>query len=81
MRLDYNAAVRTTLELTEEAYQIAKAIAREQNRSLGSVVSDFITGRLGSAPAPEPDTSSDFPMFRCVRRVTSEDVKALDDAA
>jgi methionine synthase I (cobalamin-dependent) len=67
--------------LTEEAYQIAKTIAREQNRSLGSVVSDFITGRLGPAPAPEPDTSSGFPTFRCVRRVTSEDVKALDDEA
>lgn len=73
--------MRTTLELTEEAYQVAEAIARKQNWSLGSVVSDLITGRLGSAPAPEPDTSSGFPTFRCVRRVTSEDVKALDGIA
>lgn len=73
--------MRTTLELTEGAYQIAEAIPRKQNRSLGNLASDLITGRLGSAPAPEPDTSSGFPMFRCVRRVTSEDVKALDGIA
>jgi methionine synthase I (cobalamin-dependent) len=72
--------VRTTLDLSDDAYQIAKTVAREQKRSLGRVVSDFITGRFGP-PAPVTDVEPEgFPVFRCTRRVTSEDVKAaLDD--
>jgi len=79
VRLCYDDLVRTTLDLTEEAYQIAKTVARENNRSLGRVVSDFITGQLGHpANAPREDGEG-FPTFRCSRRVTSADVKALDD--
>lgn len=72
--------MRTTLDLGDDAYQIAKTVAREQKRSLGRVVSDFITGQLGQpAPATGPEPEG-FPTFRCTRRVTSEDVKAaLDD--
>jgi methionine synthase I (cobalamin-dependent) len=80
VRLCYDAIVRTTLDLTDEAYQIAKTVARERNRSLGKVVSDFIIGQLGSQPpAPTPSEDEVFPTFRCIRRVTSEDVKALLD--
>ena len=73
--------MRTTLDISEDAYQIAKTVAREQKRSLGSVVSDFIVGRLGNAPgSPNPaEEDAEFPTFRCTRRVTSEDVRALDD--
>lgn len=72
--------MRTTLDLSNDAYQIAKTVAREQKRSLGRVVSDFITGQFGQ-PAPVADPGLEgFPVFRCTRRVTSEDVKAaLDD--
>ena len=79
--LCYDAFVRTTLDISDDAYQIAKTVAREQKRSLGTVVSDFITGRLGQpAPAPESSTAGGgFPTFRCIRRVTSEDVRALED--
>jgi len=70
--------VRTTLELTEEAYRIAKTVAREQRRSLGRVVSDFIIGQPDVAPRLAEDDNG-FPTFRCVRRVTSEDVKALGE--
>jgi hypothetical protein len=34
--------VRTTLDISDEAYYLAKAIARDQNRSLGRVVGDLI---------------------------------------
>jgi hypothetical protein len=72
--------VRTTLDISDEAYYIAKAIARDLNRSLGRVVGDLILqsskGEKGSSI-----TMSDygFPTFRCTRPVTTEDVKAIDD--
>ena len=40
----YYAVVRTTLDISDEAYYIAKAIARDQNRSLGRVVGDLLVG-------------------------------------
>ena len=66
--LCYDAIVRTTIDLSDDAYQIAKTVAREQNRSLGKVVSDFITR---SAPEIEGsvESSDGLPTFRCVRRV------------
>jgi hypothetical protein len=76
----YDVFVRTTLDLNEDAYQIAKTVAREQHTSLGKVISDFITGQFNKPAAPLPaDKEEAFPTFRCVRRVTSEDVKALDE--
>lgn len=72
--------MRTTLDIDDEAYYLAKAIARDQNRSLGRVVGDLI---LKTAPTAEGATiqMSDygFPTFRCTRPVTTEDVKTLDD--
>ena len=66
--------------MTDDAYQIAKTVAREQKKPLGKVVSEFITGRAGQEPAEPPSPEGEiFPSFRCIRRVTSEDVKALDD--
>jgi len=84
VRWCYDAIVRTTLDLTAEAWHIAKTVAREENRSLGRVVSDFITGQGNRAAPPlnSPDTKRSeepFPSFRCIRRVTSEDVRSLDD--
>jgi len=72
--------MRTTLDISDEAYYIAKAIARDQNRSLGRVVGDLI---LRSAKGAEGSsiTMSDygFPTFRCSRPVTSGGVRALSD--
>lgn len=72
--------MRTTLDIADEAYYLAKAIARDQNRSLAQVVSDLILQSAKGAKGAEI-TMSDygFPTFRCTRPVTSEDVKALDD--
>jgi hypothetical protein len=72
--------MRTTLDIPDEAYFLAKAIARDQNRSLGRVVGDLIL----KSEAPEKNASIEmsdygFPVFRCARQVTTEDVKALDD--
>jgi hypothetical protein len=72
--------MRTTLDISDDAYQIAKTMAREQHRSMGAVVTDFITGQLGEALPPARGTSHFFPTFSSGRRTTSEDVmKARDD--
>jgi hypothetical protein len=72
--------MRTTLDIPDEAYFVAKAIARDQGRSLGRVVADLIL-QSTTAAAGAPISMSDygFPTFRCSRPVTTEDVKALDD--
>lgn len=80
MRLCYDVIVRTTLDISDEAYYIAKAIARDQNRSLGRVVGDLILqSSKGAKGASIKMSEYGFPIFRCTRPVTSEDVKAIDD--
>lgn len=72
--------MRTTLDIPDEAYFLAKAIARDQNRSLGRVVGDLIL-QSGTTEKTALIGTSDygFPIFRCTRPVTTEDVRALDD--
>ena len=80
MRLCYYVIVRTTLDISDEAYYIAKAIARDRNRSLGRVVGDLILQSSKGAKGASIEMSDyGFPIFRCARLVTTEDVKALDD--
>ena len=80
MRLCYCVVVRTTLDISDEAYYIAKAISRDQNRSLGRVVGDLILqSAKGAKSASITMSDYGFPTFRCSRPVTSDDVKALDD--
>ena len=72
--------MRTTLDISDDAYYLAKAIARDQNRSLGRVVGDLILQSAKGAKGASIQMSDyGFPTFRCVRPVTSEDVRALDD--
>jgi hypothetical protein len=72
--------MRTTLDISDEAYYIAKAIARDQGRSLGRVVGDLILqSSTGSKDAFIKMSDYGFPTFRCARPVTTDDVRALDD--
>ena len=80
VRLCYHVAVRTTLDIPDEAYYLAKAIARDRNRSLGRVVADLILqSSKGTKGASINMSDYGFPTFRCSRPVTTEDVEALDD--
>ena len=70
----------TTLNIADEAYYIAKAIARDRNRGLGQVVGELILQSSKGAKGASIEMSGyGFPTFRCTRPVTTEDVKALDD--
>ncbi|MFN0106418.1 MAG: antitoxin [Bryobacteraceae bacterium] len=69
--------MRTTLDLTEDAYQLAKAVARDRNDSLGRVVSELI---LKGAHGPgdrigEMRIVDGWPVVSYGRMITSEDVK------
>ena len=80
MSLCYCELVRTTLDISDEAYYIAKSIARDQNRSLGRVVGDLILrSSKGNESSAIEISDYGFPTFHCARSVTSEDVRALDD--
>lgn len=66
--------MRTVLELTKDAYQIAKTIAREQNRSMGNVVSELILASVDARKgSPQIEVVNGFPTFRCVQKVSSAD--------
>jgi hypothetical protein len=80
VRLCYCVVVRTTLDISDDAYYIAKAIARDQNRSLGRVVGNLILqSSKGAKGASIKMSDYGFPIFHCARPVSAEDVKALDD--
>lgn len=72
--------MRTTLDICDEAYYVAKAIARDQKRSLGSVVGDLILqSTRGGKGSSIQMSDHGFPTFRCTRPVTTEDVGALEE--
>ena len=79
--LCHDAVMRITPDIPDEAYYIAKAIARDLNHSLGRVVGDLIRrSAKGAQGASLKRSDYGFPTFRCTRPVTTEDVKSLDDA-
>lgn len=82
MRSCYDAIMRTTLDLTPEAYHQAKSVARERKKSMGAVVSEYIVGPTTES-RPEHiilgTSKAGFPTFSSGRRITSEDVKAMID--
>ena len=73
--------MRTTIDLTAEAYHLAKAVARERNASLGTVVSEFILQPVPAAKTgargQKRRSAAGFPVFSSGKRVTSDDVRAI----
>ncbi len=72
--------MRTTLDIPDDANYLAKATAQDQQLSFGRVVGGMILKRVpGAKGSPLRMSDYGFPVFRCVRPVTTEDVSALDD--
>lgn len=69
--------MRTTLDISDEAYYLAKAIAREKNQSLGRTISELVLAR--PAVAPELAFVGGVPIVRFGRPISSEDVKTILD--
>lgn len=73
VRLRNRESARTTLDISNEAYYIVKAIARDQNRSLGRVIGDLILQSVKeSRGAPIVMSDYGFPTFRCTRPVPAK---------
>ncbi len=73
--------MRTTLDLSDEAYALAKSIAHEQNLGLGRTISKIIIDYAHAPHAVLPDITLEngLPVVSIGRRVTSEDVRAILD--
>ena len=72
--------MRTTIDLTDEAYQLAKAFAHDRRESLGKVVSDLIVrGAAGSGPVGVVRVVDGLPVVNIGRPITMEEVQALLD--
>jgi len=81
VRLCNHVVVRTTLDISDRAYYVAKSIARDQNPSLGQGVGDLILQSAKGVKAAKGESIEmseyGFPIFRCAQPVTSEDVRTL----
>ncbi len=81
MRLRYDAAMRTTIDLPEDLHRIALAIARDQETSLSQTVVQLMQRGLGTTGSARLSTSerTGLEVVQLGRVVTSEDVRALED--
>lgn len=80
-RLCDDAVVRTTVDLSDEAYHLAKSIARDTGQSLGLVISELIVRKNDS---DQHGTGfyvqeNGLPGFRSGRPRTQTDVKYAAD--
>lgn len=78
--MHHGAAMRTTLNLSAEAHGLASSLARDEGISLSDAVNRLIVAREAAPRAPAGQRGrSRLPVFACVRRVSSADVRALED--
>ena len=67
--------MRTTLELEDEAYHVAKAYASAHHLTLGRAVSRLLLTRSQSEVAPASPLG--LPQFRMNRMYTAEEIKVI----
>ena len=71
--------MRTTVDLSEEALQLAKAVARDRRESLGRVISDLIVKGASSSGGTigKIQIINGLPAVSIGRMVTTEEVRAF----
>jgi len=77
----YDAVMRTTIDLPDDLHQIVSAVARDRHQTLSQTVSDLLRRAFRTNPdAPlETDHRTGLPTVRLGHPVTSEDVRRLED--
>jgi hypothetical protein len=77
------SAVRTTIDLPDDLHRQALSIARDTSRTLSETVADLIRRGLGQGGAAIATVSrsptTDLPIVRLGRVITTEDVRTLED--
>lgn len=82
--------MRTTLELPDHLHRIATSLAHHTGRSLSQTVAELIERGLEQAPAGsaarrarsfERDAATGLPRVRATRRISADDIQALQDEA
>ena len=80
---NYDAIMRTTIDLPPAIHRRALELARERGQSLSATVAELTARGLGQLDEPlvvRSDPQTGFPMLSVGRRVTADDVAAaLDD--
>jgi hypothetical protein len=72
--------MRTTLTLDDDVLNAAKALAVQQNRPIGAIISDLARRALQEAPSPaERKPVPLLPISQPTARVTLETINALRD--
>ena len=74
--------MRTTLEIEQSSYRLAKALATQRGVSLGAIVSEAIRSTYGESTEQSVElrrSSAGFPCLTLGRSITAEDVAPLED--
>jgi post-segregation antitoxin (ccd killing protein) len=72
------ARMRLSVNLDDELYAVARSLARSQDITISAAVNRLIRRGLELKEAKRTRAKSGFPVVRCERTFTSEDVYALD---
>ena len=75
--------MRTTIDLPDDVHRIASAIARDEGTTLSEAIARLVRSAIGTPGTATVETSvvTGLPTVQLGRRVTSEDVRALEDDA
>lgn len=79
MRWRHDAIVRTTVDLSDDAYYVARAHAAERRISLGKAISELILAPNAPRTTQVAESRSKYPSVRVDRPLTVERVNELLD--
>ena len=78
--VQYDDAMRTTIDLPEDLHRIATSIARDRSLTLSETVADLLRVALaGQQDAVQLELRHGIPMVHIGRMITSDDVRQLED--
>ena len=79
----YDPSMKTTIDLPDDIYRIAASIARDRQQSLSEAVAQLLRAAIGTPTSAQvsPSDRTGLDVVRLGCTITSDDVRALDDAA
>ena len=80
----YDEVMRTTVDLPDDIHRAALSLARDRGQTFSRTVADLLRAALHGTDDDgevETDPLTGLPLVRLGRRVTPEDVAALQDEA